>query len=368
MHDIKVPFNDLSLQWAEIRDEAMQDIARVFETSSFCLGPQVEALEGELCAWMGARTAIGVNSGTSALHMAVIAAGVQPREEVLVPAHTFISTAWGVLYASAVPVLCDVDPATGLIDLDDAVRKVTSKTRAIIPVHLYGQPVDMDAVMAFAGQHGLAVIEDAAQSIGAEWRGKHTGTIGDFGCLSFYPGKNLGAAGEAGLVVANGDGTLLRKLRNHGQSERYIHDEVGYNYRMDGIQAAVLRHKLRRLDVWTGQRKELAAGYQDGLKGLPLDVPEVVNGDHVWHLFVVRTPQRDALREFLGERGIQTGLHYPVPLHRQPCMLPFLSGDHSFPNADHWADQGVSLPLFVGMTQKQLSHVVESVRQFFARG
>jgi dTDP-4-amino-4,6-dideoxygalactose transaminase len=367
---LRVPFNDLGIQWREIREDAVREIDQVFEKSAFCLGPHVEAFEREIADWLGVRHAIGVNSGTSALHLSTVAAGIGVGDEVLVPAHTFIATAWGAIYAGALPVLCDVDRASGTIDVSDAAKRVTTRTKAIVAVHLYGQPADMDAVSAFAAKHGLVVIEDAAQSIGARWNGAHTGTIGQHGCISFYPGKNLGAAGEAGLIVTNDDHDAhkMRALRNHGQSERYVHDEIGYNYRLDGLQAAVLRHKLKRLNNWTAQRKALASGYADGLAGLPLELPRIVNQDHVWHLYVVRTPKRDALREYLQNRNIDTGLHYPVPLNRQPCLKNFVGSQESYPESDRWADQALSLPLFVGMTAEQLAHVVASVSEFFAHG
>jgi dTDP-4-amino-4,6-dideoxygalactose transaminase len=367
---VTVPFNDLALQWRQVRDAAMRDIEQVFETSAFSLGPQVDRFEAEIAAWLGVRHAIGLNSGTSALHLAALAAGIGPGDEVLLPAHTFIATAWGVLYAGGIPVFCEVDAATGTIDVDDAARRITRRTKAVIPVHLYGQPADMDRVGALAASAGLTVIEDAAQSIGARWNGAHTGTGGRFGCVSFYPGKNLGAAGEAGLIMTGSDedAKRLRSLRNHGQSERYIHQDVGYNYRMEGVQAAVLRHKLKRLNGWTDERRTHAAAYAAGLAGLPLELPRVVNQDHVWHLYVVRTPVRDRLRAHLQKAGVETGLHYPVPLHRQPCLAFCTSPGARFPVAERWADEGLSLPLFVGMTAAQQAHVVASVAGFFKHG
>jgi dTDP-4-amino-4,6-dideoxygalactose transaminase len=364
-----VPFNDLAIQWREIADAVRAEYEEVFERSAFCLGPHVDRFEQEIADYLGVSHAVAVNSGTSALHLAVVASGLGPGDEVLVPAHTFIATLWGPLYAGATPILCDVEDATGNIDVADAERRVTARTRAIIPVHLYGQPADMDAVSALAERHNLVVIEDAAQAIGARWRGRVAGTIGRFGCFSFYPGKNLGAAGEGGLVTAHGDADAerLRSLRSHGQSERYIHTEIGFNYRMDGLQAAVLRHKLRRLDRWTARRRELADRYRQALTDLPLVVPTVHHEDHVWHLFVVRTPLRDALRERLTEAGIETGLHYPVPNHRQPCLQHLAMERQSFPVSERWAGQGLSLPLFYGMTDAQQCRVVEAVREFFAR-
>jgi dTDP-4-amino-4,6-dideoxygalactose transaminase len=365
---MRVPFNDLSIQWRAIADDVQLEFERIFADSAYCLGPACEAFEEEIAAWLGARHAVGVSSGTAALHLAALAARLGPGDEVLVPANTFIGSVWGVMYVGATPVLCDVDRATGNIDVKDARRRVTARTKAIIPVHLYGQPADMDAVMALAAEHDLVVIEDAAQSIGASWAGRMTGTIGQLGCISFYPGKNLGAAGEGGLVVTN-DAALaqrLRSLRNHGQRERYVHAELGFNYRMDGLQAAVLRHKLKLLTGWTSERKSLAQVYDRTLASLPIELPKVINQDHVWHLYVVRTAQREALRNHLQARGIETGLHYPVPLHRQPCLARFASARLDFPEADRWASEGLSLPIFVGMTSTQQQRVVSAIGEFFA--
>ena len=365
---VVVPFNDLTFQWRQIAADVHRDFETVFETGTFCLGPQVEAFERDAAAYLGAPHAIGVKSGTAALHLAMVVAGVGPGDEVLVPSHTFIATIWCVLYVGATPVLCDVDPVTGTLDPLDAERRLTSRTRAIIPVHLYGQPADMDGIAALAQRHGLILVEDAAQSIGARWNGRATGTIGAFGCYSFYPGKNLGAAGEGGMIVTAEakSAARLRALRAHGQSQRYIHAELGFNYRMDGLQGVVLCHKLRHLDAWTRERRALASRYDLALKGLPLERPEVRHQDHVWHLYVVRTPQRDALRTHLQQRGIETGLHYPIPCHRQPCLAHLSMDRNSFPHSDHWANEGLSLPLFVGMNGWQITHVADSIRAFFA--
>lgn len=366
----RVPFNDLTIQWREIRDEVTREFEEVFARSAFSSGPFVKSFENEMAAYLGTKHAVAVNSGTSALHLAMAAAGIGPGDEVLVPAHTFIATLWGVLYVGATPVLCDVDDATGTIDVDAAAGRITPRTKAIIPVHIYGQPADMEAVNKLALRHSLLVVEDNAQAIGARWNGKALGTIGQIGCFSFYPGKNLGAAGEGGLVCTDDD-TLaerVRVLHNHGQSERYTHIEIGFNYRMDGLQAVVLRHKLRRLDDWTSRRKSLAQRYQAGLSGLPLKVPAVQNQDHVWHLFVVRTPLRDELRTHLQQADIETGLHYPIPCHRQPCFQHLALAGDAYPHSDLWASEGLSLPLFYGMTEAQVDRVVREIRRFYARG
>jgi dTDP-4-amino-4,6-dideoxygalactose transaminase len=360
----RIPFNDLSVQWRQIAPAMREDVESIFAKSAFCLGPFVEAFETEVAQYLGVRHAIAVNSGTSALHVAVLAAGLGPGDEIIVPAHTFIATVWGILYAGATPVLCDVEPDTGNIDLAASERLMTPAVKAIIPVHLYGQPADMAGVMNFAMRHRITVIEDTAQSIGAMYQGRHLGTIGAIGCYSFYPGKNLGAAGEAGLVVTSDDklAARMRALRNHGQSERYVHQEVGYNYRMDGLQGAVLRRKLPHLAAWTTARKALAERYSQRLNGLPVKLPAVRHGDHVWHLYVVRAADRDRLRTHLAERGIETGLHYPVPLHKQPCLSDLPSAQSNFPIAENWADQCLSLPLYTGMTLDDVDYVSDAVR------
>jgi dTDP-4-amino-4,6-dideoxygalactose transaminase len=366
----RVPFNDLALQWREISREVKLDFDEVFATSEFCLGPQVEAFEREIAEFLGVAHAIGVNSGTSALHLAMVASNIGPGDEVLVPAHTFMATLWGVIYVGATPVLCDVDETTATIDLEDAEPRVTPRTRAIIPVHLYGQPAEMGRVADFARRHNLLIVEDAAQSIGARWGGRSTGTLGSIGCFSFYPGKNLGAAGEAGLVVTHDAKIAARlySLRNHGEVERYVHAEVGFNYRMDALQGAVLRHKLRLIEKWTAHRRALAERFQSALSGLPIDVPTVHHQDHVWHLFVIRTYQRDRLCAYLSSAGIETGMHYPVPLHRQPCLQYLALDSDDYPRADRWANEGLSLPLFYGMTFAQVDWTAEKIHEFFQRG
>lgn len=367
---VQVPFSDLSLQWRQIAHAARPEIDAMFASSAFSGGRHVDAFEEEFAGWLKSRHAVGCSSGTAALHLAAAAAGLGPGDEVLLPAHTFIATAWAPLYAGATPVLCDVEPETGNIDLLDAARRITPRTKAIIPVHLFGQPVDLEGLKRLAEVHRLVVIEDAAQAVGAVYDGRKTGTHGHIGCFSFYPGKNLGAAGEAGLVCTDDEALAqrIRQLRNHGQSERYVHAEVGFNYRMDGFQGIILRHKLALLEHWTAQRKALAQRYRAGLAGLPLRLPMVRHQDHVWHLFVVRTPRRDALRAYLAAAGIETGLHYPVPLHQQPCLAGLACATTPYPVAEQWARESLSLPLFSGMTAEQLDATIAAVRQFFEQG
>ena len=363
-----VPFVDLSIQWDQIHDEVMPDLEKLFRASAFCLGPWATAFETQVAEYLGVKHAVAVSSGSAALHVATIAAGIGRGDKVLVPAHTFVGTIWGLLYQGAIPVFCDVEPDSGNIDLADAARKLEPGVKAIIPVHLYGQPVDVAGVMDFAARHGLTVIEDVAQAIGARWQGRALGSFGAMGCFSFYPGKNLGGAGEGGLVVTNDDALvrLLRCLREHGQSERYVHERIGYNYRMDGIQALVLGHKLKRLDDWTDQRRAIAARYARELADTPLRLPAAVHGDHVYHLYVVRAQDRDALRAHLDGEGIQTGLHYPVPLYRQPCLADIAApSPEGFPVTEDWAGNGLSLPMFAGMTEAQQGRVIAAIRAYY---
>jgi len=367
--DLRVPFTDLSIQWRQIEEKALPDIHRLFETGAFSLGPFVAQFEQAAGEYLGIAHAIGVNSGTSALHLALIAAGIGPGDKVLVPSHTFIATAWGVLYVGATPVLCDVEEESANIDLADAERRLDPAVKAIIPVHLYGQPADIAGVMAFAARHRLVVIEDAAQAIGARFGSRRVGTFGLCGCYSFYPAKNLGAAGEAGLVVTADEAIArrLRALRHHAQSERYVHDELGFNYRMEGLQGLILGHKLPLLDGWTESRRKLAQAYHERLAGLPLALPQVVHGDHVFHLYVVRGKDRDRLGDYMRRAGIETGLHYPVPLHAQPALARFVTDARSFPVADRYARECLSLPLFAGMTEPQLDRVCQTIRRFFGQ-
>jgi dTDP-4-amino-4,6-dideoxygalactose transaminase len=364
-----VPFNDLSHQWRQIREQTLPDLERLFEKGAFTLGPHVDTFERAVADYLGAKHAVGVNSGTSALHLALIAAGIEPGDKVLIPSLTFIATAWAALYVGAIPVLCDIDADSATIDVSDAEHRIDRAVKAVIPVHLYGQPANMDAVMELAARHSLAVIEDAAQAIGARYRGHSIGTIGELGCFSFYPGKNLGAAGEGGLVVtADADrAQRIRSLRHHAQVERYTHVEVGFNYRMEGIQGLILSRKLPLLDGWTLTRREFAHAYRERLSGLPLVLPSVVNGDHVYHLYVVRTKERNRLRDYLLAHGIETGLHYPVPLHAQPCLAHLVNGPNDYPVAQRYVEECLSLPLYTGMTEIQLERVCDMIRRFFGR-
>ena len=364
---LRVPLTDLTPQWRQIEAAALPELKALFMSSAFCLGPWVQRFEAAVADYLGVGHAIGVNSGTSALHLAMIAAGIGPGDEVIVPANTFVATAWAVLYVGAIPVFCDVEAGSWTIDPGDAKRRITPATKAIVPVHLYGQPADLEAVTALAERYNLVVIEDAAQAIGTVYRGQKVGGHGLLGCFSFYPSKSLGAAGEGGLVTTN-DATLatrVRRLRSHGEVERYVHGELGFNYRMEGIQGLILGEKLKHLDDWIAERRHIARRYLEGLSGTPVELPEVSNGDHTWYSFVIHSPERDRLRSELAARGIETGLHYPVPLHRQPCFDHLQIDRSSFPLADRNARECLTLPLFVGMSMTQIDYVIDEVRRFF---
>jgi dTDP-4-amino-4,6-dideoxygalactose transaminase len=283
------------------------------------------------------------------LHLALIAAGVGPGDEVITVPMTFVATCWAITYVGATPLFVDVDPDTCTMDVAQVRARLTPRTKAVIPVHLYGQPADLGALADLCRDAGVRLIEDAAQAHGADYGGRAAGTVGLCGCFSFYPGKNLGAAGEAGAVVTDDDEVAahLRRLRDHAQAERYHHTEIGFNYRMDAVQGAVLGVKLKRLAAWTAARRRLAARYLAGLRRLPLRLPAPAPGrGHAWHLFVVRSPDRDRLRGRLAERGIETGLHYPVPVHLQPAYRHLGHRPGDFPAAEAIARQCLSLPLY----------------------
>jgi dTDP-4-amino-4,6-dideoxygalactose transaminase len=361
-----VPFVDLRAQYLSIREEALRALFGVTETTTFILGPRVEEFENAFGAYTGASHCIGVNSGTSALHLALIAAGIGRDDEVITSPMTFIATCWAITYTGARPVFVDVDPVTHTLDPDQVEQRITSRTKALLPVHLYGQPADLAPLVDISRRHGIPIIEDAAQAHGARYFGRGVGTFGLCGCFSFYPGKNLGAYGEAGAIVTNNAqiAVRLRALRDHAQSQRYHHDEIGFNYRMDALQGAVLALKLKHLAAWTDARRHLATRYREELAGLPIGLPSEAPGRrHVWHLFVVLHPQRDRIRAELERRGIQSGLHYPVPVHLQKAYA-FL-GHHpgEFPHAERVARECLSLPLFPEMTLTQQDQVLLALRE-----
>ena len=361
-----IPFLNLKAQYATIQPELEEAALKVLRSTRYVLGDEVAAFEEEFATYCGARHAIAVNSGTSALHLALLAAGVKAGDEVITSPFTFVATAAAIRYIGARPVFVDIDPASFTIDPALIEQAITERTRAIVPVHLYGQMADMDAIQAIARRHKLAVIEDACQAHGALYHGQRAGTLGLSGCFSFYPGKNLGACGEGGLVVTNDDeqARQMRMLRDWGQDRRYHHVVEGYNYRMDAIQGAVLRVKLRQLENWTEARRTRARLYTQLLTNSPVEPPRELAGHrHVWHIFAVRTRQRDALQQMLAREGVETGLHYPIPVHLQPSYADLGHRPGDFPEAEAAANSVLSFPIYPELSTREIEIVSELVRQ-----
>lgn len=360
-----IPFVDLKAQYNTIKEEINTAVLKVLESTQFVLGNEVTAFEKEFVGYCGADYGIAVNTGTSALHLALLAAGVGPGDEVITVPFTFVATVAAICYTGATPVFVDINPVSYTIDVNQIEKAITERTKAILPVHLYGQAADMEPILEIAHRHGLTVIEDAAQAHGAEYKGQRVGSIGDFGCFSFYPGKNLGAYGEAGMVVTNNPKYVrtIQMLRDWGQERRYQHVLKGYNYRMDGIQGAILRVKLRYLDAWTDVRRELAARYDELLVNSGVTTPTVMPYSyHVYHIYAVRSPQRDTLQQSLQEQGIQTGIHYPIPVHLQPAYADLGYQAGAFPHAEAASQEVLSLPIYAELTTELQTQVVSAVR------
>lgn len=361
-----IPFADLQAQYRSIKSEVDAAVLAVLDSAHFILGPEVAGFERAFATYCRAGECVALNSGTSALHLALLAGGVGPGDEVITVPFTFVATVASILYAGARPVFVDIDPVTMTMDPALVAAAVTPRTKAIIPVHLYGQAADMDPILEVARHHGLLVIEDAAQAHGADYRGRRCGSIGDLAAFSFYPGKNLGAYGEGGAVVtSNPDlARTIRVLRDWGQETRYEHRLKGFNYRMDGVQGAVLGVKLPYLEGWTEARRSRAALYERLLAGSGVRTPETPSWNrHVYHVYAVRTPRRDHVRQVLSDRGIQTGIHYPIPVHLQPAYrdLGYDAGD--LPVSEAVAAEVLSLPIFPEMTDVQVETVAASVRE-----
>ena len=358
---------DLKTQYHNLKPEIDAAIARVIESSAFILGPEVAAFEEEFAAYSGAAAGIGVNSGTSALHLALLAAGIGSGDEVITTPFTFVATAAAIRYTGARPVLVDIEPRSFNIDPARIEQAITPATRAIMPVHLYGQPADMDPILEIARRRKLLVIEDAAQAHGAEYKGRRCGSIGDMACFSFYPGKNLGAFGEGGMVTTSNPeyARMIRLLRDWGSANKYEHTYRGFNYRLEGIQGAVLRVKLRHLEAWTESRRAHAAHYNRVLRPLGFQIPEELPGArHVYHVYTLRTRRRAELQEHLRSTGIQTGIHYPVPIHLQPAHADLGYGPGSFPVAEQVAHEVLSLPVHSELTAHQLAEVGAALAAF----
>ena len=365
-----IPYLDLKAQIKPLRAELDAAIARTIDNCSFCLGPDTAQFEKEFAKFCGAEYAIGFNSGTSALHVALMLLNVGPGDEVITTPYTFVATSWAISYVGATPVYVDVEDGTMNLDPKLLEKAITPKTKAIMPVHLYGQPFDIDPIREICRKHNLPLVEDSAQAHGAKYKGKTIGTFGEISCFSFYPGKNLGAAGEGGALVTNNPEFAKRakSLREHGSTVRYYHDEVGFNYRMEGIQGAVLGVKLPHLKKWTAERQRVAKRYAELLKDLPLQLPtEASYAESVWHLYVVRHPRRDDLKAHLDANGVGCALHYPLPLHLQKCYASLGHQAGDFPVSEKAASQCLSLPIYPEITEAQIQRVAEVVRSFFAK-
>jgi dTDP-4-amino-4,6-dideoxygalactose transaminase len=371
---MRVPLLDLQAQYRPLRDEILAAMTRVADSQRFIMGPEIDALEQELSAMLGIRHAITVSSGTDALLLALMALDVKDGDEVITPTYSFFATAGCVSRLGARPVLVDIDPATFNVDVAQAIAAITPRTKAIMPVHLFGQSADLNPLIDAAGRSGIAVVEDAAQAIGATYHARPVGGIGAFGCFSFFPSKNLGAFGDAGLVTTNDD-TLAdraRLLRTHGMRPKYYHHVVGANFRMDALQAAILRVKAPHLPAWTDARRANAATYRDLFEAADLDgrmtMPVEASGcRHIYNQFVIRTPERDALKAHLDGEGIGNEIYYPVPFHLQPCFADLGYAAGAFPHAERAAADSLAIPIYGELTREQQERVVSAIATFVQR-
>ncbi len=365
-----VPYLDLRAQMRPLRQEIDAAIARTLDNCSFCLGPDVAQFEKDFAAFCGAEHCVGFNSGTSALHVAMLLLNIGRGDEVISTPCTFVATSWAISYVGAKPVYVDVDDATFNLDPAQVERAITPRTKAILPVHLYGHPFDVDPLLAISRKHNIPLVEDAAQAHAAKYKGKVIGTFGVMSCFSFYPGKNLGAYGEGGAIVTNNAAyaARARALREHGSSQRYYHDEVGFNYRMEGIQGAVLGVKLKHLADWTRERRRVAHRYHELLADTPLQLPREASwAESAYHLYVVRHPRRDDLKKHLEANKVGCALHYPLPLHLQKCYAGLGHQPGSFPVAEKAARECLSLPIYPELTEAQIQRVVAVIKDFFAK-
>jgi dTDP-4-amino-4,6-dideoxygalactose transaminase len=368
--DVLIPLVDLKVQYRSIKREIDDAIARVLESGEFILGKEVAAFEKEFAAYCGASYCVGLNSGTSALHLAMLAAGIGPGDEVITVPFTFVATVAAIHYTGATPVFVDIDRTSCTMDPGQLEHAITPRTKAIVPVHLYGQPAHMDPILEIARRYGLIVIEDAAQAHGAQYKGRRAGSLGEMGCFSFYPGKNLGAYGEGGAVITNNAerADIIRRLRDWGQSRRYFHDIRGFNYRMEGLQAAILLVKLRHLEGWTEARRSNAKLYREALAAADIELPaEMSYSRHVYHIFAVRASARDRMMRELSNSGVQVGIHYPIPVHLQKAYADGKYKEGDYPVAEEIANTVLSLPIFAEMTRKQIDTVAAIVIASAAR-
>lgn len=362
-----IPCLDLKIQHQQLKKEIFEAFEKVYEKTAFSGGPFVEEFEKAYSKYIGSKYSIGLSNGTVALHLAMLALEIGDGDEVIIPANTFIATAWGISHAGAIPVFVDCDPDTWEIDSSKIEAAITSKTKAVIGVHLYGQPFDVDAVKTICDKYKLFLIEDAAQAQGARYKGNTVGTFGEMACYSFYPGKNLGACGEAGGITTNNEvySKRLQSLRNHGCNVRYYHDEIGYNYRMGGLEGASLSVKLKYLEGWNNRRREIATKYQKGIINPKIKLqykPEWADG--IYHLFVVTTNDKDGFVKHLSDNNIIAAFHYPVPCHLQKAYsyLNYKKGD--FPNSEYLAEHCVSLPMYAELIDDEVISVVNAINCF----
>ncbi len=359
---------DLKRQYESIREEVNNAVLEVLASQSFILGPFVESFEQKIAKYCSVRYAIGVSSGTDAILLALMACGVKNGDEVITTPFTFFATAGSIVRLGAVPVFVDIDPDTYNIDVNKIAPAVNKKTKAILPVHLYGQCADMDAILEVARANGLMVIEDAAQAIGAVYKGKNAGSMGDMGCFSFYPTKNLGGYGDGGLVTTNNAelAEFIKILRVHGSKPKYYHSYIGVNGRLDAIQAAVLSVKLKYLNEWSEKRRFIASYYHEHLKRLPIRLLKIESHNtHIFHQYVIETPRRDTLMEYLKQQGIETAVYYPVPLHLQKCFdyLGYKKAD--LPESEKASNETLALPIYPEITQKEQDYVIGHIKNFF---
>jgi dTDP-4-amino-4,6-dideoxygalactose transaminase len=363
---MKVPFVDLQSMHRSLEPELLEVFSRVLNSSAFVLGPEVKEFERAFAEYVGTSHCVALSNGTAALHLSLLALGVGPGDEVITVTHTFIATAEAISAVGAQPVFVDIDPVSYTMDPALLAQAISPRTRAIIPVHIYGQTADMDAILEVANRHGIPVIEDACQAHGAEYKGRRAGSLGAAGCFSFYPGKNLGACGEGGAVTTD-DPELAHRIamwRDHGSRQKYVHQFPGLNMRMDGVQGGVLAIKLRHLERWNEERRNAAAQYATALSGTDIVLPaEKTWGRHVYHLYVIQANDREALRQRLQEAGVETGLHYPIPLHLQEAYASLGYNRGSFPVTEALASRILSLPIYPGISSEAVARVTAEVME-----
>ena len=366
---MQVPLLDLKAQYLPIKQEILSAVSEVLASQHFILGPRVEQCEKAIAEYSNCKYGIGVSSGSDALLVCLMAENIGPGDEVITTPYTFFATVGAITRLGARPIFVDIDPVTYNLDVTQIASKITEKTRAIMPVHLFGQMADMDPIMGLASQHGLVVIEDAAQAIGAEYKGRRAGSIGHYGCFSFFPSKNLGAAGDGGMVVTNeaARAERVRCLRGHGAKPKYYHRMIGGNFRLDALHAAIVSAKLPHLDQWTEGRRANAQRYDVLFQeaGTPVTRPSVVTDRHIFNQYVISTPERDELQAFLRSKGVGTEVYYPVPMHLQDCFAYLAIPPGAFPESERAAKESLAIPIYPELTEEQARYVVESIDEFF---